>query len=91
MEGQGVSASNICLDGRPYGYEIEKIIELTLDMENDIPEISDWLSEKLKAFEKAVETGDKGEVRDLYEEIRAVIPKESSFNEYLEIMCAGIC
>jgi len=91
MEGQGVRASNIRLDGRPCGYEIEKIIELTLDMENDIPEISDWLSEKMKAFENAVEAGDKEEARALYEDIRAVIPKESSFNEYLEIMCAGIC
>ena len=54
------------LDGRPYGYEIEKIIELTLGTESDLPEISDWLSEKLKAFDKAVEREDKEYIQGLY-------------------------
>ncbi len=70
MEGQGVKASNISLDGRPYGHEIEKIIEWTLGTENDIPEISDWLSEKLKAFENAVERGDKGGIQGIWRSSR---------------------
>ncbi|CAN2042739.1 putative ATPase AAA-type core domain-containing protein [Candidatus Magnetomoraceae bacterium gMMP-15] len=87
---EGVDAKIMPLDGKPYGYEIEKIIELAMGIESNIPEISDWLFEQLKEFEKAVERADKPSVTELYKKIKDVIPKDSSFNEYLEIVAAGL-
>ncbi|MCP4133691.1 MAG: AAA family ATPase [bacterium] len=90
LNGDGVDAKTIPLEGKPYGYEIEKIIELAMGIENSIPEISDWLFKHFKEYEKAVEDGNKENVTALYKEIKSVIPGDSSFKEYLEIMGAGL-
>lgn len=87
---EGVEAQPVNLDGKPYGQEIEKIIKEVLGEERNIPEISEWLFERLKDFEKEVKKGDKKEVTSLYHEIKAAIPADSDFTEYIEIMGAGL-
>ncbi len=90
VKDEGVEASKLPLDGKPYGYEIEKINRLIMGTENDLPEISDRLFEWLKELEYAVEKADKKSVPQLYKKIKEIIPEDSSFNEYLEIMRAGL-
>ncbi len=90
LESDGVRVSKIGLEGRPYGYEIEKIIELALGFENGLPEISDWLFSRLKKFELSVEEADKDGAAELYKEIKEAIPRDSGFNQYLDIMKAGL-
>lgn len=90
IEEEGVTARRVELDGKPYGHEIEKIIKEILGEELKIPEISEQLFQQLKDFEKAVKKGDKEKATSLYREIKAAIPADSGFTEYVEIMSAGL-
>ncbi|MCP5047541.1 MAG: AAA family ATPase, partial [bacterium] len=90
IEEEGVIARKIKLDGKPYGHEIEKIIKEILGEERKIPEISELLFQQLKDFEIAVKKGDKVKATTLYREIKAAIPADSDFKEYIEIMGTGL-
>lgn len=90
IDGESVTARKLEMEGKPYGLEIEKIIKNILGKESEVPEISITLARWLKAFEEAVEKGDKQGVAQLYRQIKDAVPGDSDFTEYLDIMSAGL-
>jgi predicted ATP-binding protein involved in virulence len=90
VEAKKVVAKKVKMEGKPYGQEIEKIIEDVIGGERKIPGISTALMELLQDFEKAVENGDKKIVTDRFKMIKEIIPSDSNFWEYLKIMSAGL-
>ncbi|OHD24290.1 MAG: hypothetical protein A2Y34_18820 [Spirochaetes bacterium GWC1_27_15] len=90
VENNGVVVKKIeDMEGKPFGYEIEKIIKLISGKENELPEISKELFELLLQFKNSIKQNDKEQVLKLYSEIKQVIPKDSSFTNYIDIMQAG--
>jgi predicted ATP-binding protein involved in virulence len=89
-EKEEVTTQKLNLDGKPYGYEIDKIIEAVIGVEQEVPGISIKLMGMFKEFEKAVDDGDKQRVTHHYNEIKKIIPRNSDFSEYLKIMSAGL-
>jgi len=88
-EDDHVTVNQLEVEGMPFGHDIEGIISKTIALESKIPTVSHKLFEMIVAFDQAVEREDRVEVNRLYSEINAVIPTDSGYRQYLEIMIAG--
>lgn len=85
-----VSARKLEFEGRPDGYVLERIITEFLGAEHELVQVSESLHDRLVAFREAAKRGDTQTARDLARAIRAMIPGDSDFHDYLDIVGAGL-
>ncbi|WP_448721990.1 AAA family ATPase [Acanthopleuribacter pedis] len=85
-DGSQVTVSRMEGEGRPFGHEIEAIINHALALESHIPSVSHRLFNMLINFDQAVEQKNKEQVQHWYREIHEVIPSDSGYRQYLDIM-----
>jgi Leucine-rich repeat (LRR) protein/energy-coupling factor transporter ATP-binding protein EcfA2 len=84
-----IKVSSLNLEGEPCGYGILDIVDWALD-NGIVPDLSDWLTESLLLFERAVAERDKEAVNLLYNQIKEIIHPGSSFHSFLETMGASL-
>ncbi len=88
-KGDGTTIKKLNIKGKPFGYEIEKIIERIMG-ENEIPEISVKLKGLLIDIKEAVKEKDKQKVTELHSKIINAVPEDSDYIDRINILLQEI-
>jgi len=83
-----VIVEKLKFDGKLYGYDLEKIVELFMTEEKIISDyaISDKLTNLIIDLKKSVEDHDKENVVNYYNQIMSAITKDSDYWHYVNIL-----
>lgn len=83
----GTVTKEINLSGKPFGYEIEKVIERFMG-EISIPDISEKLNYLLIEIKKAAKNENRNRVKELYFQIKEAVPEDSDYIEWVNILAS---